>query len=213
MTIRRGESWGERRVLPAGLPTASSDAAAGHWYGSAPPGAAATGLVLSGGDLARTLGSVRAPVVGEEASTAPVDVLAVAAGSGESCSAVAHVVVRAGTGGRGWWKSRGRIVLVMNAQFLDDADPTPRCHPSDGRADVLDVSAALGWRARRQVRTRLRTGSHLPHPSLTVSSAPLHAVEYTGPCTVLVDGEVWLRRRDGVRLAIRVVPDALTVWW
>lgn len=212
MTIRKGEPWGERRPLPKGLPSADSDAEAGRWFGSAPPGAATAGLILRGGDLARTLGSVEPPVEGRDAMTAAVDVLAVAAGTGESCSAVAHVVVRAGVGGRGWWRWRGRIVMVMNAQFIDDADPTPRSHPSDGRADVLDIDASLGVRARRQVRARLRTGSHLPHPQLAVSSASLHSVEYSGPCTVLADGEVWLRCRGGVRLAIRAVPDALVVW-
>lgn len=212
MTIRKGEQWGERLALPRGLPSADTDAVAGRWYSSAPPGATRAGLVLVGGDLARTLGSVEAPRPGEDATRAVVDVMSVAATTGETRTAVAHVVVRSGAGGDRWWRWRGRIVMVMNAQFVGDADPTPRCHPADGRADLLDVSAALGFRSRRQVRTRLRTGSHLPHPLLSVSSSATHTIEFDGPCTVLVDGEVWIRRRAGIRLLVRVVPDALAVW-
>ena len=32
-----------------------------------------------------------------------------------------------------------------------------------------------------------------------------------GSCTVLVDGEVWFHRRTGVRLAVRILPDAVVV--
>ncbi|MFZ9482482.1 MAG: hypothetical protein ACO3AV_06255 [Ilumatobacteraceae bacterium] len=212
MTIRKGEEWGERLPLPRGLPSADTDAVAGRWFDSAPPGAAERGLVLHGGDLARTLGSVESPKPGEEATRAVIDVMALATNAGETRTAVAHVVIRAGASGHGWWRHRGRIVMVMNAQFIGDADPTPRCHPSDGRADLLDLSASMGFRARRQVRSRLRTGSHLPHPLLQVSSASTHSIEFEGPCTVLVDGEVWFHRRTGVRLAVRIVPDAVVVW-
>ena len=212
MTIRKGEEWGERAVLPRGLPSAGDDASVARWFESAPPGSAEAGIVLHGGDLARTLGSVGAPTTGAEATRAVVDVLSVAAATGESCTAVAHVVVRTGRRGSGWWRPTGRVVIVMNAQFIGDADPTPRSHPGDGRLDVLDVDASLSRRARRQVRRRLRTGSHLPHPQLTVTSSPTHAVEFVGACTVVVDGRVWLRRRSGIRLAVRVRPDALTVW-
>jgi len=162
--------------------------------------------------MARTLGSVGTAVAGAEATRVVVDVLSVATSTGESCTALAHVVVRSGRRGRNWWSRTGRVVLVMNAQFLGDADPTPRSHPGDGRLDVLEVDASMTRRVRRQVRARMRTGSHLPHPLLSVSASATHTVDLPGRCTVLVDGAVWLRRRNGVRLVVQVRPDALTVW-
>ena len=137
---------------------------------------------LLGGDLWRTLG---APPGGEErlrsgdALRFDVDVVA-ARLDGRSRWFVAHLVAR-----RSWWW--GRVVGAFSAEFLGDWDVVPRSHPGDGRVEVLDVSmpTAQRWAAR----ARLRTGSHLPHPGITVRSAREWSGSFHRPVGVWLDGQ------------------------
>src|SRR3546814_16590601 len=72
---------------------------------------------------------------------------------------------------RSWW--RGRVVAALNAQYRGEWDVAPRGHLNDGRLDVLDADLPLD--ERLQVRGRLKTGTHLPHPPL--ASRHLDAVQ------------------------------------
>jgi hypothetical protein len=198
MTVRPGSGWGERVPLPADAVTAASDAELARWVaeGDRWP------IVLRGGDLHRTLGE---PAPGDDVLRVPIDLLRVTT-DGDEYVAAAHVVVRR-PGPLGWW--RGPVVAVMNAEHLGRWDVAPRAHPNDGRADVVEVSATMGWRARWQAWRRLPSGTHVPHPAVTMRRITHERFEWDEPLAVWVDDVLVGRSR---RLEVAVIPDAATVY-
>jgi hypothetical protein len=158
-------------------------------------------LGLLGGDLYRTLGGGgrgdEARLRSREAVTFPVDVGHVLV-DGRIHLFVAHCIARS----RSW----RRTVAAMNAQWFRDWNLGPRAHPNDGLVDVYD--AALTLADLPKVRSRLHTGSHLPHPRIGQRRAPGVQLELDRPLPVWLDGEVADRGRV---LSVRVEPDALTV--
>jgi hypothetical protein len=200
VTIRRGEAWGTTGPRPAGAVDVAGDAAAARLVAHArAAGHPSPVLHLTGGDLWRTCGgTARRPE--EDVAILPVD-LGVAVIDGVEHVFVAHAVVRGG----GWWRGRP-VVAWMNAQYRGPWDVAPRAHPNDGQLDRVGfdrMPARERWKAWR----RLRSGTHVPHPSIGVRRVS----DDEGPVGV----RVWL---DGVaagraheRLAIRCEPDALTV--
>lgn len=199
MTITKGEPWGEPGPLPRHGVLVRSDAearaivTAAHRAGEPIPP-----LGLLGGDLCRTLGGTgdEDRLHSDAAMQLPVDLGAVLV-DGRLHWFVAHLISR-----RGWW--RGRVVAAMNAQFLGAWDVVPRGHPNDGRLDVLD--ADLPFDERLQVRSRLKTGTHLPHPRIEERHVSALQIDLARPTPVLLDGDdVGL----ATTLSIRVEPDAL----
>lgn len=199
MTIAKGEPWGEPGPLPPHGVVVRSDREARAIVTAArranepiPP------LGLLGGDLCRTLGGT-----GDEdrlrsasAMRLPVDLGAVLV-DGRLHWFVAHLIAR-----RSWW--RGRVVAVMNAQYLGAWDVAPRGHPDDGRLDVLDADLPLD--ERWQVRARLRSGTHVPHPRIDEKHVTAVQVDLERPTPVFLDGE---ELGPATALAVRVEPDAL----
>lgn len=201
MTVRKGQPWGEPGGLPDDGVVVASDAEARRVVTEARrAGAPVPPLGLVGGDLCRTLGGrgdldrLRS----DSGVRLPVDLGSVLV-DGVQHWFVAHLVAR-----RSWW--RGRIVAAMNAQFLGAWDAAPRAHPNDGKLDLLDVSPALSLTDRFQARSRLATGSHLPHPAITVSRRAALQVELDRSTPVWLDGE---RVGAARHLSVRVEPDAL----
>ena len=201
MTIRRGEAYGATGTLASTGAVARSDAEASALVAEARRRAEPPPMIgLLGGDLCRTLGGEgdESRLHGDEAVRFPVD-LAIADIDGVERYFLAHLIVR----GR-WW--RGRTVAPMNAQWLGDWDLGPRSHPNDGLLDVSD--GALGLADRLAARSRVRTGTHLPHPAIATSRVAHFATEL-GP-----GRRAWI---DGVSigpvrtLSVRVEPDAVTV--
>ena len=199
MTIRKGEPWGDPGPLPRHGVVVRSDAEAREIVTAARrAGEPIPPLGLLGGDLCRTLGGtgdedrLRSP----SATLLPVDLGAVLI-DGRLHWFVAHLVTR-----RGWW--RGRVVAAMNAQYLGQWDVTPRGHPNDGRLDVLD--ADLPFDERLQVRSRLKAGTHLPHPRIDEQHVSALQVELDRPTPVYLDGVPLDPARS---LSIRIEPDAL----
>jgi hypothetical protein len=199
LTIRKGEPWGEPGPLPAEGRVVRSDAEAREIVTAArraseqvPP------LGLLGGDLCHTLGGTgdESRLHSDTAVQVPVDLGSVLV-DGRLHWFVAHLVVR-----RSWW--HGRVVAVMNAQYLGKWDVAPRGHPNDGRLDVLDADLPLG--ERLQVRSRLRAGTHVPHPRIEERHVQALQVELDRPTPVYLDGQLVSRARQ---LTIRVEPDAL----
>lgn len=182
MTIRKGEDWGTRTMLLDGDPIVGSD----HEFSSlftvvdgAVSGPERIGLV--GGDLARTVGATAMPDElrhGERVGL-PID-LGIVSIDGVDRVMASSLLIR-----RRWW--RGEIDAAMNASFFGSWNVAPRGHPNDGRFDVIHADLSFGdrWKAR----ARLDTGSHVPHPDITMRR--LKACEFTP----VSGARIWL---DGV---------------
>lgn len=157
-------------------------------------------LGLLGGDLCTTLGGSgsEANLRSAAARRYPVD-LGVAIADGVEHVFVAHVIVRR----RAW---RGRIVAAMNAQWLGSWDLGPKSHPNDGLLDISD--ATLGWSDKLTARKRVATGTHVPHPGITVRRTREAVLDFEPAGTLYVDGVSAGRVRH---LELRVEPDAFSV--
>ncbi len=215
-----GADYGTAGEIPPGAVAADSDAAAGRIVAEArranraiPP------VVLTGGDLARTLGvatggDAREPGVetGRRAETArsaarpgstgvrvPADVGA-ALVDGRLHRFVAHLVAR-----RSWW--RGRLLVAANASFIGRWNAAPRSHPGDGRLDVFDADPPLA--VRLAARRRLPSGSHVPHPQITQRRIAAAQYDLDPALDVYLDGVRLGRART---LSLRVEAGALDVW-
>ncbi len=205
MTIEKGEAWG-RPARELALPPpveARTDAEAREVAERArraneaiPP------LLLLGGDLWRTIGAgVDADHGrGPDAMALPCDLGSVLL-DGRQHWFVAHLVAR-----RSWW--RGRIVAAMNAQFWGDFDVAPRGHPNDGAIELIDVATSLGLVDRLKARRRLRTGTHVPHPEITVRRVRAQQETLDPPLRVWLDG---VDVGEVHNLSLRVEPDAFMV--
>jgi hypothetical protein len=192
LTIKKGSPYGQPESAPPDAVEARSDAEASAALEAARrAGRAFPPLVLTGGDLHRTLGGgggVRFPV---DLGEVLVD--------GRLHLFVAHVVAHTPT-----WSY---AFAAMNAQWLGRWNAGPRAHPGDGKLDVYE--ARLGPADRFKVRARLHHGAHLPHPGIAERRTPAAQVDLPRPLSVVVDG------RDvgkGAHLSVRVEPDAVSVW-
>lgn len=134
------------------------------------------------GDLARALGLGEAPSTGlaltidglwwrtgesEDQSELPdLAVNAVILGRAPDHLRSWHrqVPVRVQVDGQDRFSGRATTVLIVNGQWVRQAEVSPRGHPGDGRAEVQVY--ALPRSSRRAMRARLSTGSHLHHPSI-----------------------------------------------
>lgn len=207
MTIKPGQAWGRSVPRPPGLVVVHSDvelARAISQERGSPIG-------VGGGDLARTLGVT--PSSASTLTTRPtvneylIDLLEVRLdGAEEPIVACAHVVARSPWGSGHWL--RGRILVVMNAEFIGEWDIAPRGHPNDGRAEVVEVEASMSLRERFAARRRLATGAHVPHPRIATRSIRAGSWTFERPLEIVADG-----RRIGraSALSVRVVPDAAVV--
>lgn len=201
MTVERGAAWGRPAPLPTDGVVVTSDAEAREIVERARrAGEGIPTLGLAGGDLCRTLGGTgdRERLLGPDAMTFQIDVGA-ALVDGRLHWFVAHLVAR-----RSWW--RGRLVAVMNAQWLGPWDLGPRSHPNDGRLDLTDADPPLGDRLR--ARRRLPTGTHVPHPDIVTRQVTAWQTDLAPPLDVWLDG---VRVGRAETLSVRVEPDALSV--
>lgn len=120
--------------------------------------------------LARALGIV--PGATPSGRTVLLDALTVTLDGRTPLLAVNAVVVGRPPHRVRWWHRRtvvddagsGWGAVVANGQFVDDFDVVPRGHPGDGRAELQVYAVEPAQRA--QLRRRLRSGSHLPHPAI-----------------------------------------------
>lgn len=202
MTIRKGADWAGPGGLPADGVVVADDAEAGVVVERARrAGDPVPTIGLLGGDLCRTLGGQ-----GDEARLrspaglrATVDLGSVLV-DGRQHWFVAHLVAR-----RSWW--HGRVLAVMNAEWMGRWDVAPRGHPNDGSLDL--VTADLSFRDRGKAWRRLPQGTHVPHPDIVERRTRAVQLDLEPPCGVWLDG----RRLPGRahRLSLRVEPDALTI--
>jgi len=77
-------------------------------------------------------------------------------------------------------------VVISTGQFRRGLDLVPRGHPGDGRAEV-QIYAVPG-RERRELRARLATGTHVPHPAITQRTATRVRVSVDRRVPIEIDG-------------------------
>ena len=81
---------------------------------------------------------------------------------------------------------RGQYSVVTSTGWSGGLEACPRAHPGDGVLDHLEVDSAMPLRQRIRARRNMRSGTHLPHPSLRVSRSADFMLE--GPRLLTVDG-------------------------
>lgn len=202
MTISKGVNWGTVGSVPPNAVFARSDAEANEAISTTrrvgkpiPP------LCLVGGDLARTLGvsNNEARLKAGEGTHVQVDLGAVLA-DGRLYWFVAHLVAR-----HSWW--RGPIVIAANAAFIGDFNVAPKAHPADGRLDVIEANPTFADRLK--ARSRLRSGTHIPHPDIKLRRCTATQLELDHPTPIRIDG---VAHGKAKKLSLRVEPEALDIW-
>jgi hypothetical protein len=210
--IRPGEEWGSPTGSPPDLDVSGGDVALAQAAVGA-PGALIRFHADPSSDLARAVGLG----AGEPAGTAlPLDALEVGAGS-LACNMCVFgtppdrvrrsspwVDLEIELDGRPWFSGRATSVVIAVGQFLRGLDVVPRGHPGDGKAEVQVYE--LAKRERRQMRTRLATGTHLPHPRIHQRTAQTIGLRARPGVPSEVDGSA----RSGLTAGttIRVIPGA-----
>ena len=212
--IAKGEPWGVAHAGPADLEVAGDDADLAVALG-AHPGRLVAWVPRPEADLARALGLRAGARIGPPTWALPLDLLRVV-GTGDR-TAVNAIVLGAGPGGARFldrWATvrvtvdgrtacddrRAIGVVVANGPFLGGARASLRAHPGDGRLDVLVLALARGQ--RREMRRRLATASHLPHPDLVTATGRRVVVESDRALPLTIDGRV-----AGMATRLEVVVD------
>ena len=188
MTIKKGEPWGTPGKLADDAVLVHRDLDARRELEAAarqsrPP--REFGLIA--GDLARTVGASegRNRLESEEAIRLPLDAMEVWL-DGTNYWGIAHLVARS----RFW---HGPFTLAMNAEYLGEWRMAPASHPNDGRADLITGRLSISDRTKAQ--SRLKSGTHIPHPDISVRRVKSHRFELSGRVPVAIDGEVVGRPR------------------
>lgn len=193
VNVRPHQDWGEIGPLPSDVTIIDDDRSAGRlveraWIDGAPLPA----VGLTGGDLRRALGGRRDREElrrDDNVLTAAIDVGSVVV-DGVRHAFVAHLVARSRT-----WS--GPVFAVMNSEWLGDWIVAPRAHPGDGFFDL--VEARLPRRDRLEARRRLRTGTHVPHPAISVRKIATGEIDFGTRRTIYVDGN-----RVGTARSVRI---------
>ncbi len=202
MTIRKGQPWGSMAAPPRDLTTvASNNELRAVVQAARLANTEIPTIGLLGGDLMRTIGGTADSArlrSGELVPHLPIDVVRVRVDDSREGWFVAHLMAR-----RSWWW--GPVVAAMNAQFISHCDVAPRAHPNDGMVDVVTVSAEMGLQQRWMAKSRIRLGTHVPHPLISVNQRTSIAIDLTRTTTLWLDGERW---GSGRHLQLDVEPDA-----
>lgn len=221
MTIEKGKDWGAPGEVPVDTPVARSDAELSNLFSvDDGEGRTLTGPSLvvllpntdsprtpreSTNGLAMTLGARGTidSVLGSTRTLLPID-LGVVTLDAESEEPRRLVMSSSLLITGALWS--GVTEAAMNAAFLDTWNVTPNGHPNDGRFDV--VRAELGLADRFKARKRLATGSHVPHPNISVRRLKRAEFRPAPSSKVWIDGKPMGRVE---LIEVTVVPDAVTL--
>lgn len=192
--IKKGEAWGRPGELPHDAPVLDDDRALAAAVERGVPIVAVTS-----GDIARTLG-VRQPFerVGPK-QLLPIDALRLVLDDQRELTAVAWAQF-------GDFRRQRHAVAIMNAAFIDVRNIAPRAHPGDGKADV--VRFAMAPTDRFKALRRMRTGTHVPHPDISVRQRAHDEIAMERPTTLWIDGS---RVGRATTLRFEIIPAAITV--
>ena len=195
MGVNRNEDWGALGMVPEDAQIAASNADLLKLLGDLN---SASVVILTGGDLCRTLGGRGRACPGGEATLVDIDV-GEALVDGRLHRFVSHFVVRPSRHPGRWW-------VAANAAHRGRWNLAPRAHPGDGLLDVLDAS--LSWAEVPAAWRRLGLGVHVPHPGIREERTTATQVSFDRSARAWLDG----RPIGGVdRLSLRVQPGALRV--
>lgn len=200
--IERGGDWGRTARVPTDAVWVETDAAAADVVASARRrGEEVPPLVMTGGDIVRTLGGTgdRGRLERGEGTNVRIDIGA-ALIDGRLNWFVAHLIGR-----RGWW--RGRVLAVCNSAFVGSWNVAPKAHPGDGKFDVVDSNLSLSDRLR--ARRRLAAGTHVPHPDISTQRVTAMQFDLDPELEIRLDHRPIGRSRT---VSIRVEPAAIDVW-
>lgn len=194
MTIERGVAWGRTAQVPDNVIFVSTDSALAN--------CSRTDFVsLVGGDLFQSLGSPRPVHVGSERTVVNIDALECRLVQNDISSkmlAASSVVI-------GSWWSRTEFLCITNGGMLNGLDLTPRAHPNDGKWDVLRLRQSMDLRQRILARRRSKTGSHIPHPDISVTRVSEVSVQRSNKRQKLVIDGVLVE--DWSAVHCQVLPD------
>ena len=157
MTIEKGVAWGKIAPTPFGVVTARDEEALSRAVRDG-----ATHVALLSGDLLRALGptTTQRPIVVHQLSLqVPCDIMEITLDEHVQTTAVSTIQIGSTYRPRVWVSSGG---------FIGRLNVVTRAHPNDGVIDALEFDAGLRPRQLVNIRRRMRTGDHLPHPQLSV---------------------------------------------
>lgn len=217
----RGQPWEEPARGGAVIEVVGSDAELAS-AAADNPGTAIRFAADSTSDLARALGVRGGGSATGGASEVAVDLLSVQREGGGAPTTCAVNMVVSGAApdrvrvwshrrpclveldGEPWWVGLATTVVIANGEFLRGADVVPRGHPGDGRLEVQVY--ALAPSARRVMRRRLATGTHLPHPSIRAGQGQRVTIRWEGARPLEIDG---VARADAKVVGVELAPAAL----
>ena len=208
MTIRRNENWGVTVARPESLVICETDAAASQLateYFLQQKSIPAIAITRS--NLSRALGTKGSVVNSQNMQATPFDLIEITFADD---SKTEQKVLALGFGllRKSWW--RGDIVAVMNTSFIGDWDCAPRSHPNDGKFDLLTVKSEMKPTQRLIASRRLRLGTHLPHPQISVKQLTSFDADCSAEPNLYVDNRKFVCVNQ---CKFRLLPDALTLYW
>ena len=196
MTIEKGQPWGSPGHVPGAVIVAPDDAAVA--------GSRGMPVQPTGGNLWRSLGCPSRKATGEECTMLPVDAIKCTVTHPAGTTVLTAVAdVRAG----GWFRRTG-LTVVTNVGIDGNRNLAPRAHPNDGELDVLEVGAATSFRQRFIARRRALTGTHVPHPTITVHRARTVHLRRRGRERLVIDGRTFGKWQSA---SVELISDHITV--
>ena len=211
MTIRRGTNWGQQIARPVDLVTCQDDVEASMLItDNLLKSLELPTIAIRNSNLARVLGidgAKFAPDMTTNVFSTLFDLIRV------DCLTVKNTAVTVfGLGyallRNSWW--RGEIIAVLNESFIGDLDCAPRAHPNDGKLDVVIVSSEMKLSQRLRASRRARSGTHIPHPNITIAQKTYFEAAIGTPKMLVVDG----RQISAVKACkFTVIPDAVNLCW
>jgi hypothetical protein len=173
MTIRKGEGWGKRIPMPSSIRLVRSDAELSQCSRS-------DFISLTDGDIHRTLGSPLLDHNDSECTLLSIDALEVRVTAPDGSERAFMAASRIEIGDFLSPLRRRRFVCVTNGGIVKGRNLTPRAHPNDGRFDVMTIESSMTFRNRLIARDKAVTGTHVPHPQISVRQIDTFTTERLG---------------------------------
>ena len=208
MTIRKNQDWGVTVARPESLIICENDAAASQlatesFLQQKPIPA----IAITRSNLSRALGAKGADVNSQNMQATPFDLIEITfaddSKTEQKVLALGYGLLR-----KSWW--RGEIVAAMNTSFIGDWDCAPRSHPNDGKFDLLTVTSEMKPTQRLIASRRLRLGTHLPHPQISVEQLTSFEADCSAKPNLYIDNRKFLSVKQ---CKFSLLPDALTLYW